>query len=89
MNILRNLDVLFIGEIGQVPAEISSVIEIILRRVRDVQVFLGGLFIVSKMDHMQLQPVRGRLFLLSSHVITLFKMVKLETSVRCAGDAPF
>ena len=38
---------------------------------------------------MQLQPVCGRLFILSYLVITCFKKVKSETSVRCAGDAPF
>ena len=38
---------------------------------------------------MQLQPVCGRSFILSSHVITFFKMVKLDTYVRCACDAPF
>ena len=41
MNIFCTLDVLFIDEIGKVPAEILSVIGIFLRRVRDNQVFLG------------------------------------------------
>ena len=59
MSILRTLDVLFVDEIGQVPDEIVSVIEIVLRRVRDSQVFFDVLLIVSTMDHMKLQPVRG------------------------------
>ena len=41
------------------------------------------------MDHTQLKPVEGRPFLLSTHVITCFKMFKLETSVRAVGDTPF
>ena len=49
----------------------------------------GGLLIIATMDHTQLQPVQGRPFLLSSHVITCFKMVMLKTSVRASGDVQF
>ena len=83
------LDILFFDEIGQLPAEIFAAIEIILRRVRDSNEFMGGVIIISTMDHTQLQPVSGRQFLLSSYVITCFKMVKLETSVRASRDIPF
>jgi hypothetical protein len=89
LNILRTLDILFIDEIGQVPAELLSVIDIILRRVRESQVVFGGVHIVGTMDHTQLQPVSGRPFLLSSLIITCFKMVKVETPVRCAGENVF
>ena len=47
---------------------------------------MGGAIIISTIDHTQLQPVQGRPFLTSSHVITCFNMVKLSTSVRAAGD---
>ena len=90
INLLRVVDVLFIDEIGQLPAEIFSTIEIILRRVRNhSNVFLGGAIIISTMDHTQLKPVKGRPFLLSTHVITCFRMMKLETSVRAVGDTSF
>ena len=78
LNLLRMLDVLFFDEIGQLPAEIFAAIEIILRRVPDSNEFMGGVIIISTMDHTQLQPVAGRPFLLSLYVITCFKMVKLE-----------
>ena len=64
-------------------------IEIILRRVRNSQVLLDGLLIVGTMDHTQLQLVNGRKLVLFYNIIKCFKMVILETSVRCAGDAPF
>ena len=89
MNILRTLDILFVDEIGQLPAELLSVIDIILRRIRDSQVVFGGVLIIGTMDHTQLQPVSGRPFLLSSLIVTSFKMVKVETPVRCAGDTNF
>ena len=47
---------------------------------------MGGLLVISTMDHTQLQPIEGRPFLLSSHVITCFEMVQLQTSVRAAAD---
>ena len=52
-------------------------------------IFLWGLLIIATMDHTQLQPVQGRPFMLSSHVITCFKMVMLQTSVRASGDVQF
>ena len=86
LNLLRKIDVLFIDEIGQLSSELLAVIEIILRRIRDNNIFMGGAIIISTIDHTQLQPVQGRPFLTSSHVITCFNMVKLSTSVRAAGD---
>ena len=80
-NILKCLDILFIDEIGQVPAELLSVIDIILRRIRNSQIVFGGVLVIGTMDHTQLQPVTGRPLLLSSLIITCFVMVKLETSV--------
>lgn len=89
MNILQTLDILFVDEIGQLPAELVSVIDIILRRIWDSQVVFGGVLIIGTMDHTQLQPVSGRPFLLSSLIVTSFKMVKVETPVRCSGDTNF
>ena len=83
------LDVLFVDEIGQVPADFISVIDIILRRLRDSNIFLGGLLIICTMDHTQIQPINARPFLTSTHIIPCFKMVALETSVRASGDIDF
>ena len=42
LNVLRSLNILFIDEIGQVSAELLSVLDIILRRIRDSNIFMGG-----------------------------------------------
>ena len=89
LSLLRKIDILFFDEIGQLPSELLAVIDIILRRIRDTNIFLGGVVIFGTIDHTQLQPVKGRPFLTSSHVITCFKMVMLTTSVRSFGDLPF
>ena len=80
------MDILLIDEIGQLSAELFSAIEIIFRRMRNTNIFMRGVVVISTMDHTQLQPVKERLFLLLTHIITCFKMVKLETCVRASGD---
>ena len=86
LNLLRALDVIFLDEIGPLSTEMLSVLDIILRKTRDSNIFMGGILIISTIDHTQLQPVEGRPFLLSSHVITCFKMIKLQSSVRASDD---
>ena len=89
VNMLLFLDVLFIDKIGQLPSDILSTLDIILRRVRNTDIFVGGVIIISKIDHTQLQPINGIPFILSTHVITFFEMVQLQSSVRAAGDVDF
>ena len=54
LNVLRLLNILFVDEIGQVSAELLSVLDIILGRIRDSNIFMGGLLIITMMDHTQL-----------------------------------
>ena len=89
LNALLTLDILLCDEMGQVPAELLSVIDIILRRIRSNNIFLGGLLIICTLDHTQIQPVQGRPFLTSTHIIPCFKMVSFENSIRASGDANF
>ena len=79
----------FCDEMGQVPSEILATIDIILRRVRDSNIYLGGVLMIFTMDHTQIQPIGGRPILTSCHIITCFKMVALKHSVRASGDEVF
>ena len=83
---LQSLDILFCDEMGQMPAELLSTVDIILRRVRECNTYLGGLLLIFTIDHTQIQPVEGRPFLTSSHMVPCFKTVALEESVRAASD---
>ena len=65
LNMLVSVDILFFDEIVQLPAELLGVLDIILRRIRDNNIFLGGVVIISTIDHTQLQPVNGKPFLTS------------------------
>jgi hypothetical protein len=90
LNTLLTLDVLLCDEMGQVSAEFLSIIDIIMRRLRSNNIFLGGLLIICTLDHTQIQPVQGRPFLTSTHImIPCFKMVSFVNSIRASGDAAF
>ena len=62
LNIIQTMEVLFFDEAGQKSAELLSVLDFILLKVRDNNIFLGGLLILSTMDHSQLSPVKRRPF---------------------------
>ena len=49
---------------------------------------MGGIVIISSLDHTQLKLVKGSPFLLSSHINTNFKMANLETSLWAVADLP-
>lgn len=89
LNFILSLDILFCDELGQSTAELISVIDIILRKLRDNNIFLGGVLIIFTMDHTQILPFESRPFLTSTHVIPCFRMVALETSIRANGDELF
>ena len=89
MNLLRIIDILFVDEIGQLRAGCFATREIIFFQVRESDTFMGGIIVISIMDHSQLQPASGRPFLISSHLITCYMIMKLETLVRAFGDMLF
>ena len=89
MNFVLSLDILFIDEMGQLSSELIAVLDIILRKVRETNIFFGGVLIIFTMDHTQIQPFDASPFLTSIHVIPCFRMVALETSVRASGDPNF
>ena len=47
---------------------------------------MGGLLIISTIEHTQIKPIEGRPFLTSSHIISCFRMVELKHSVRANSD---
>ena len=87
LQLIKVLDVLGFDEFGQLPASYLSVMDIIFRRLRHSERFLGGILLVPTMDAMQLYPVKGIHPLLSSHTITCLMFLRLEHSMRAAKDA--
>ena len=88
-NLLKTTNQLFLDEAGTVSAELLSIMDMILRRLRDNSIPFGGVHIICTMDHTQLAPVTGKPFLVSSHILSCFKMVRLQHSVRATSDPQF
>ena len=84
LSLLRYLDVLFIDECGQLSAELLSVLDILMRRLRDSSLFMGGVLVIGTLDQVQLRPIRGLPFLLSPFILTTFSLGKLQHYVRCS-----
>ena len=64
-------------ELGQFPAKFIAVMDIILRKVRKSNRFLGGILVFCRYDIYQLLPI---------HMMTSFQFAELEHSVRAARD---
>ena len=56
---LRKLDVLFIDELGQILAELLSILDIILWSIHESTAYMGGVLVMATLDATQLPPVNG------------------------------
>ena len=77
-----SLDFIFADELGQISAKEISLYDIILQNIRGSTTFMGGILIIGTLDHLQIQPINGRLFLTSNYIATCFKMIILKHSIR-------
>lgn len=88
LHLLMTLDVLLLDECGQLSAQQLAQLDIILRDVRQTNVPFGGVLIFGTFDHCQLGAIDGLPFLLSSHIMTDFCLLKMKHSVRAYCDVP-
>ena len=86
LHFLQSLDFLNIDEWGVLSAELIASIDLVLRYVRGSSEFMGGIFIIATMDHLQLQSFKGSPSMLSLYVLTEFVFVELKESVRASKD---
>ena len=86
MAMLQVLDVLCVDELGQFSSGLISILDIILRRLRNSSKFFGGVLVLSTMDPRQLRPIKGQPAMLSPFMVTGFKFYKLSHSVRASRD---
>ena len=76
-------------KIGQTPAEFDNVIENIFKSFFGMNVNKGNKFLLEKYDPTQLQPIRGRPFLVSTCVIPCYKIIPIKNSVRTQDEKVF
>ena len=81
-NFLRSLDVLFADKFAQTSAEMLGVLDIVFRKIKKSNNYMGGTLIIFTMDHLQTSPIKERPLLTSSQIIPCFQMVALKFSVR-------
>jgi len=86
LHLLLTMDMLILDEVGQLSAEQFALVDIVLRHARKSSLPFGGVLVCGTFDHAQLGSIEGIPFLLSTHILSDFTLVKLEHSVRAAGD---
>eukprot|EP00957_Ditylum_brightwellii_P079306 6030244-Ditylum_brightwellii.AAC.1 len=59
LNFLMILDVILVDEIGKKLSQFIQAIDIILRRIRDNNVFLDGVMLIGTLDHTQIKSIKG------------------------------
>jgi DNA replication protein DnaC/predicted GIY-YIG superfamily endonuclease len=85
-HILLTMDVLLLDECGQLSAQQFALLDIILRHIRQNSLPFGGVLIFGTFDHAQLGAIEGLPFLLSSHILTDFNLIRMKHSVRAHSD---
>jgi predicted GIY-YIG superfamily endonuclease len=85
-HILLTMDVLLLDECGQLSAQQFALLDIILRHLRQSTLPFGGVLIFGTFDHAQLGAIHGLPFLLSSHILTDFNLIRMKHSVRAHSD---
>jgi len=80
------LDIISLDEAGQWSAEDLCIMDIVLRYVQHSDNFLGGVLLFCTLDILQLLPITGYPFLMSSHMLTSFKFAALNESVHAGRD---
>ena len=86
LDFLCSMQILFIDEMGQMDDTMLAILDIILRKVKKSNIYMGGVLLMFTMDHLQIKPINGRPFLTSANIIPCFKMVNLQHSMRAWDD---
>ena len=86
LDFLCSMQILFIDEMGQMDDTMLAILDIILRKVKKSNIYMGGVLLIFTMDHLQIKPINGRPFLTSANIIPCFKMVNLQHSMRAWDD---
>jgi hypothetical protein len=81
LEFLHAVNMIIFDEMGQVSDNILSILDVILQKVQNSKVYMGGVVTIFIMDHTQIQPINSRLFLTSCHIIPCFKAVALKHPV--------
>jgi hypothetical protein len=85
--LIRRVDVVGIDELGPIPSELLSALDIVFRYIRTSNMPFGGARLEVSVDHKQIDPINGSHPLLSPLLCSSFLFRMLKHSVRAAQDA--
>jgi len=86
LHALETNDGIFIDELEFASAEFLNALDNVLRYVRKKNTFFGGMMVFATMDVQQLPPIQGHPCLVSSLILTSFRLVMLNEYVRSRTD---
>jgi predicted GIY-YIG superfamily endonuclease len=84
--ILQRTNVFIFEEIGLVSAEMFAVLDSVMKYVMSCDLPFGGKLVIANGNHVQLQPIEGRPFWMSTHFMMSFDAIVLKEYVRMAND---
>ena len=84
--LLQTMHVLMIDEIGLLSLQQLTVIDLVLREVRQCKRTFGGVLVIATGDYCQLQPINGQLVWQSLTLFTSFDLFSLRHLVRSMHD---
>ncbi|CAG0901418.1 unnamed protein product [Cyprideis torosa] len=84
--ILQRTNVFVVEEIGLVSAEMYGVLDTVMKYVMSNDLPFGGKLVIANGDHVQLEPILGRPFWMSTHLMISFDIMVLKKYVRMAND---
>jgi predicted GIY-YIG superfamily endonuclease len=85
--LLLATDVFIADEFGQFSDILISILDIVLRTLRNSSAFMGGSLWIVTMDWKQLKPIEGLPAMLSPFMVTCFSFHELNHSVRAGRDS--
>ncbi|CAG0901954.1 unnamed protein product [Cyprideis torosa] len=84
--ILQRTNVFIFEEIGLVSSEMFAVLDSVMKYVMSCDLPFGGKLVIANGNHVQLQPIEGRPFWMSTHFMMSFDAIVLKEYVRMAND---
>ena len=87
--VVRSVDMMAFDVMDQLSVEIFAFFNIILCKIRNSNIYMGGVLNIFSMDPTQIRTIGVHQFMKSCHIIYCFKMVTRENSVQASNNDIF
>lgn len=59
LDFICTLQILFVDEMGQMDDGMLAILDIIFRKLKKSNIYMGGVLLIFTMDHLQIKPING------------------------------